>query len=301
MEEYTSLEYGTIEYDGYMYKLFTDINTLAIKQICGEVECLQIDLFCRHGHIAKYHIEDGSLFLDELMICTDESNIPKLKKGIECERTIKKRRGAHYEAFGALQEYVCITYRNVDLLLHIDESLIAKQVYFDEHYNITKYNHNSESIFVFNNGVLDVEKSSVQKSIERRIDVYAWREEFSIKPDKDDAEIKLERERSYLFEPTGSIEQYSYVVSVIVNYLTHRRLERKLIAGLFDFPRPIFCIKVMRETKPNSYEYYLDTNTYDLIKSAVRFGDGNLLKRLFHYIDWNEYADLKPEILKLIK
>lgn len=140
--------------------------------------------------------------------------------------------------------------------------------------------HKEVSTFIFGNGTLDLEISTIQQSKEKVISMRTWNDEIPKLLDEQPS-AQINSCRTFFVNPTGDMRQNDYLVDVVVNYLATGRISSATLEHVISYEKPVLKTHLKVETEPGSCQFV--DRTFDLVQEARKQGDLPLLEKLLRY------------------
>lgn len=173
-----------------------------------------------------------------------------------------------------------LTYDELDIPIDFSGKLGANQIFVDEIRYPNAITHKEVSTFIFGNGTLDLEISTIQQSKEKVISMRTWNDEIPKLLDEQPS-AQINSCRTFFVNPTGDMRQNDYLVDVVVNYLATGRISSATLEHVISYEKPVLKTHLKVETEPGSCQFV--DRTFDLVQEARKQGDLPLLEKLLRY------------------
>lgn len=283
--------FPTIKYEGFLYRIFADVNDPAIRRIVGDLECISVLSPEEPGHCAAYSVEDGQLYITGLSLPIDPEDLGKLAgtpHAYECEKkTGIRNTGSGY----SVCEFLELTFRDLREPTSFTGSIPTKQIYIDEQERSLPPTHEKESTFCFRGGQLDVCASDITKDETTFISRFTWQDDRRPRPDPSQKSCRL-----FYVNPRGTLAQNNYLIDMLIAYRKSGRLPPKALDAVLSYRTPILRTVCQAETAPGSGIF--TRQTADLVDIAIQSQDAALLKQLSPWIDFSQYPESYADICR---
>ena len=177
-------------------------------------------------------------------------------------------------------DLIVLTYDELDIPIDFSGKLGANQIFVDEIRYPNAITHKEVSTFIFGNGTLDLEISTIQQSKEKVISMRTWNDEIPKLLDEQPS-AQINSCRTFFVNPTGDMRQNDYLVDVVVNYLATGRISSATLEHVISYEKPVLKTHLKVETEPGSCQFV--DRTFDLVQEARKQGDLPLLEKLLRY------------------
>lgn len=288
---------GTLEYNGFVYRIFEDINDIAVQQVIGDVDCASI--LCGGGtaRSVRYIIEEGKLYAAEINLLIRDRDRNELLLRSAQKPVCTKRQGYVSENERLVPQELCeLTYEGLHEFVDYSGSLLTRQVYVDE--REARYGgatHPEESVFVFASGRL-TDASRVHGDPEPLIAKYTWNDTLERAAASGALAEEGRTSRAlYFVDPTGSVAQNNGLISICVNYCATNRCEASWIEEIVSYREPVLRVEYKGETEPGSGRF--SDGSCDLVTAVIERQDVGLLRRIYDHIQFAKYPDYPERML----
>lgn len=289
------MSYGTISYNGFVYRIRNNIGENAVKTLVGDAVCYPVKLPYGEYENLRYKIENERLVLASAILCIDIKDFDKVIKNSSFKPQYEKITSV-CEKDGDVQlcERYMLKFFDISIDVNFSGKVSANQLYVDEQDEESGSELLTPSLFSFKKGSLISKDSMISSSTKTKIEKYIWRDELAGKPQNKFDTSK----RIYYISPTGSIAQNDYLISAVINYLSKGFLEEKIIVKLLSFKQIILRVDFMEET--DCERGIFEKRSCDLITAAAKRFDLQLLERLSPYIEFSKFADYSVKLTSVI-
>ena len=288
-------KYNTLSYDGYLYGVKGDCNLKAVRYIIGDVELsAQHSLVGSEANV-RFSVRDGRLFINffktyvpkgkgKALCCTEHMTASEVDTFAFYERTLVKH---------VVDEVIC---DNITRFFPYTGIIVAHQYYIDEIEWGTK-THREESVFYFDDGCLNIEKSIIQRNDEVHMTRFCWDESKRRIP-VTVKEGEPAGRRWYFVNPVGSYLQNEHLMNVHVNYCVSRRIKNEWLDEILSAQEPVLRCELMCETEPGANDFL--PRTVDLVCVFIQYLDFEKLKRIYEHIQFEKYEDYPQQMLEAL-
>lgn len=264
------MSYGTIEYNGFIYKIKDDISSQAVKMLIGDVCCRPYQMIRGEYEQVRYRIKNGVLTLVSAVLYIDKRDFQKV-----LDTSAVPPRCETVSSLGVFdgkiekRELYKLIFDRLCLPVVYSGRVETRQVFVDEVYEESGMQHSAISSFIFSEGMLSEAESNIFFSSEKNIDKYTWREDIL---SAEEAPEKL-----YYVSPKGSVAQNELLFSAIINYLLRGGLPDSIIDRIMSYREPLLQMEVMLLADPKKRIF--ERKSYDLVLLCRERNDLELLKK----------------------
>lgn len=277
--QYSEMHFGKFQYNGLYYYLQDDtINHLVLPTIIGNVECVPISPVLKPSFV-QCCIKQNHLTVTGLSACIRSNDLMQaLATGFQPDH----QESIPYSIFTepVFTDLIVLTYDELDIPIDFSGKLGANQIFVDEIRYPNAITHKEVSTFIFGNGTLDLEISTIQQSKEKVISMRTWNDEIPKLLDEQPS-AQINSCRTFFVNPTGDMRQNDYLVDVVVNYLATGRISSATLEHVISYEKPVLKTHLKVETEPGSCQFV--DRTFDLVQEARKQGDLPLLEKLLRY------------------
>ncbi len=286
------MSYGTICYNGFIYRMENNVGIDAVKALVGDALCTSSHFIRGEYENLRYRIENKKLILNSAILYINGYDLNKVLENGSLKPEYEKTTGVFLKD-GSVQisELYKLTFSNINLDISFSGELCAKQLFVDEQYEENGRENSEPSYFLFKNGILNVEKSHITSITKTKIEEYAWRDELNGKIQKNTDKSR----RIYYLSPTGSIAQNDFLISAVINYLSCGFLKNELIDKLLSYKTIILRVDFMEEVDP--LRGVFEKKSCDLVTSSVKRLDLPLFERLSPFIEFSRFSDYPVKLV----